>query len=162
MGAGDLGRGQTADGPQSERDLRGRGERGAAAQKEQREGVVLGGSPALTGRGRGEGVPRGEGRDRLLAPAPGLLAAQLFREPPRRDLDQPPARIVRQPLLRPLLRGGEQRLLHGVLGRPEVPVTTHQRAEDLWRMQAQQVLDLGRTSHTQPPPASWMGRMTTG
>ena len=37
-------------------------------------------------------------------------------------------------------RGGEQRLLHGVLARVELPVPPDERAEDLRRKLAQQVL----------------------
>ena len=45
------------------------------------------------------------------------------------------------PSRRPLRGGGEQRLLHRVLGGVEVPVAPDQRAEDLRRQPAQQVLD---------------------
>ena len=47
------------------------------------------------------------------------------------------------PCLGPLLGRGEQRLLHGVLARVELPVAPDQRAEDLRRELAQQVLDRG-------------------
>ncbi len=43
----------------------------------------------------------------------------------------------------PLHGRGEQRLLHGVLGGVEVPVAPDERAEDLRRETAQQVLDAG-------------------
>ena len=45
------------------------------------------------------------------------------------------------PVGRPLQRRGEQRLLHGVLAGVELPVPADQRAEDLRRELAQQVLD---------------------
>ena len=77
----------------------------------------------------------------LLAPAPGLLAAQVVEHPPVRDLDEPAARVVRQPVARPLLGGRDQRLLDGVLRGGEVVVAAQQRAEDLRREVAQQVLD---------------------
>jgi hypothetical protein len=41
-----------------------------------------------------------------------------------------------------LLRRGEQRFLHGVLASIELAVPTDDRAEDLRRQLAQQVLDL--------------------
>ena len=50
------------------------------------------------------------------------------------------------PVGRPLRRGGQQRLLHRVLGGVEVPVPADQRAEDLRRQLAQQVLDVGGRS----------------
>jgi hypothetical protein len=43
------------------------------------------------------------------------------------------------------MRGGrEQRLLDGVLGRVEVAIPANERAKDLRRQLAQQVLDRGR------------------
>ena len=42
---------------------------------------------------------------------------------------------------------GEQRLLHRVLARVEVPVAADERAEDLRRERAQQILDVGVRAH---------------
>ncbi len=53
------------------------------------------------------------------------------------------ARVVRDAVGRPLRGGREQRLLDRVLGRVEMPVAPHHRAEDLRRQRAQQVLDRG-------------------
>ena len=51
--------------------------------------------------------------------------------------------MVGHALIGPLQRSGEERLLHGVFGRVELPVPAHQCAEDLRRELAQQVLDTG-------------------
>ncbi len=51
--------------------------------------------------------------------------------------------MLRQALFGPLQRGGEQGLLHGVLGAGEVAVAAHDRAEHLRRQRPQQVLGLG-------------------
>jgi hypothetical protein len=53
---------------------------------------------------------------------------------------QPGPRVVRHPVGRPLQRGGQQCLLDGVLAGVELAVPAHQRAEDLRRQLAQQVL----------------------
>ena len=59
----------------------------------------------------------------------------------------------------------EQRLLHRVLGRVEVPVAAHQRAEDLRRQLAQQVLGgVSRHGDAQIPSSSTestIGRTST-
>ena len=89
-----------------------------------------------------------DGRDQLvdllrrivLAPAPGALAADVIGHPPRRDLNQPAARIVGHPVARPLRRRGDERLLHGVLGRGEITVAPHRRAQHLRRELAEQLL----------------------
>lgn len=58
----------------------------------------------------------------------------------------------------------EKCLLYGVLGGVEMAVPPDQRAEDLRRVQAQQVLGLGGSSHgpQMSPAPSRMGRITTG
>ena len=50
--------------------------------------------------------------------------------------------------------GGEQRLLDGVLGGVEVAVPARERAEDLRRQLAQQVLDAGGSVQRSPPACS--------
>ena len=66
------------------------------------------------------------------------------------------------PSSRPLRGGGEQRLLDGVLGGVEVAVATHERAEDLRRQPAPQVLGAGRQrSHLLVPDAPMIGRTST-
>ena len=79
----------------------------------------------------------------VLAGPPGLLGAQEIDQPTGTDGDQPRHGVLRPPLVGPLARRVEQRLLDRVLGRVEVPVTTDQRSEDLRRALAQQVLVIG-------------------
>ena len=90
-------------------------------------------------------LQRGDG---LLPAPPRALAAPLVDQPPLGDGQQPRARVVRHALVRPLQRRGEQRLLHRVLARVELPVPAYQHAEDLRRELAQQVLDPAVRRHT--------------
>src|SRR5262249_22837515 len=93
-------------------------------------------------------VQRGRG---LLAPAPGLLAAELIGGPADRRLDQPTARIGRHTVLGPVRGGREQRLLHGILGHAEIADPCYDHAEDLRRERAQQVIDAWPFAHTSVP-----------
>ncbi len=68
-----------------------------------------------------------------------------------RDGDEPRARVVGDALVRPLRRGGDERLLHGVLALLELPVPAHERAEHAGRDLAEQRVDRGRY------PASHLG-----
>src|SRR4029077_1677790 len=132
---------------ESQRDLRGGRQRGVAAQEQQDERVVGPRGRGVGGRGQpltGRDLPGG----RFSPPLPGLFAAQQVGQPAGGDRDQPAARVVRDALGRPLGGGRQQRLLHRVLGGVEVPVPPHQRAEDLRRQLAEQVLGLG-TAHGQ-------------
>jgi len=105
------------------------------AEKQEREGVVL------LGRRPGDAhVEHGLG---LLPPPPGAFAPPAVDQAPGRDGDEPGSRVVGHALFGPLQRRGEERLLHRVLGRVELPVPAHQRAENLRRELAQQVLDAG-------------------
>ena len=113
----------------------GGGQRGVAAQEEEREGVVPLGRLA-----RAAHVERGGG---LLAVPAGAFAPPSVDQPPVRHGREPRARALGDAVLAPLLRRGEQRLLHGILARVELPVPPHERAEDLRRELAQQVLDAG-------------------
>ena len=65
-------------------------------------------------------------------------------------------------LRRPLVRGGQQRLLHRVLAGVEVPVPAHERAEDLRRQLAQQALDAHVVDHISIPAGSMTGRTSIG
>jgi len=140
--AGDLGCGQAADRAEGQRDLRGGRQRGVAAQEQQDERVV-----GLRDRGVGGRSQPLTGRDlpggRFFPPPPGLLAAQQVGQPAGGDRDQPAARVARNALGRPLGGRRQQRLLHRVFGGVEVPVPPHQRAEDLRRQLAEQVLGRG-------------------
>ena len=146
--AGDLGRGQAADRAQGQCDLRGGRQCGVAAQEQQDQCVVG------VGRRVGPGGQAVAGRDLpgsgLLPALPGLLRAQEVGQPTGGDGDQPAAWTGGDSVGRPLARGGEQRLLDGVLGEVEMPVSSCQRAEDLRREVAQQVLD----------PGPWLGHIS--
>ena len=79
------------------------------------------------------------------------VASPLVDQPPLGGLDQPAARLLRNAVSRPVHGGREQRLLDGVLGGVEVAVPAHERAEDLRRQLAQQVLDARRHVQRSPP-----------
>ena len=68
---------------------------------------------------------------------------------------QPGTRVGRDALPRPMVGGGDQRLLDGVLGRVEVARAAGERAKDLRRQRAQQVLDIGWDAQRAVPPAVW-------
>jgi hypothetical protein len=103
------------------------------AEEQQRQRVVVSGQGRL-----GLALTTRELRlgDRLLATAPGSIAAQLVDQPPRGDRDQPCPRALRHTAGRPLHRGREQRLLDGVLTGGELAVATHEDAEHLRRQGA--------------------------
>ena len=145
-GVGDLCGREAADRAQGERDRRRTRQRGMTAHEEQDERVVLV-HPALDAscaEARSEVVKRRLGRDlqddRRLAAAPGQLGAQVIRHASRGDLDQPAARVVGNALLRPLHGRREECLLHGVFGGGKVAESPDDRAENLRRELAQQVL----------------------
>ena len=133
----DLGRRQPADGAQRERQLRRHGERGMAAQEQERERVVLV-ARALPGRGGSMAMTVSSRRRRALSLRHSSTSR---REATVRSHDRGSSGT---PVLGPLLRRGEHRLLHGVLARVELAVAPDERAEDLRRELAQQVLDPGR------------------
>ena len=120
--ARDLRGGQAAGRAQGERGLRGRRQRGMAAQ-EQRRGRV--GFTAAAGA--------------VGAPCAGQRAAGHGQQPRPWPLWHSPAR--------PLQRRREQRLLHGILTGINLPVPADQRGEDLRRALAQHVLDPVRAGH---------------
>ena len=82
----------------------------------------------------------------LLPAAPRVIGTPDIDESAGRDRDQPCLRAVRHPLIGPGDGRREQRLLHRVLGRVEVPVPSRHRAEDPRRELTQQALD-GRCGH---------------
>jgi hypothetical protein len=88
---------------------------------------------------RGGMKERVSSRGLFAAPAR-RLAARVIGHPPRGDLDQPAARVLRKPVARPLNGRCDQRLLHGIFGRGEVSVASDDAAENLWRQLAQQAL----------------------
>ncbi len=83
-----------------------------------------------------------------------MLAPPLVDQPPFGALQQPAARALRDALPRPVLRGREERLLNRVLGGVEVGVPANERAEDLRRRLAQQVLDTDGRVQASPPTCS--------
>ena len=95
-GAGDLGRGQAADGAQGERELRRRRERRVAAEEEQGQRVVRARAaarrraPARTASSAGTCAAAVSSRRRRAC-----VAAQLVGQPARGDRDEPAARVLR-------------------------------------------------------------------
>jgi len=110
-GVGDFGRGQAAHRPQGEGDRRGRRQGGMAAHEEQRQGVVL---VRLRLYGRFRRQVRGRGCRFGFAAPPRLFAVPIIGHAPRAHLNQPAARVIGQAVPRPLHRGRQQSLLHGV------------------------------------------------
>jgi hypothetical protein len=72
---------------------------------------------------------------------PGALAPPLVDQSTSGDRHEPGSRVVRHARLGPLLCRGQQRFLHGVFAGVELAVSPDERAEDLRRELAQQVLD---------------------
>ena len=108
-----------------------------AAEEQQRQRVVA--LAALVEERLGLG-------DVGLAPPARRLAARDVDQAPRRDRDQPARGRRGKPVARPLHRGREQRLLHGLLALVErhPPVAPHERGEDPRRGVAQRRLDRAR------------------
>jgi hypothetical protein len=79
----------------------------------------------------------------LALPA-GLFASRLVDDAQTRGPEQPAARIRRDSVARPVLSGGEERLLDRVISGVEVARSARERGEDLRRQLAQQVLDIRR------------------
>src|SRR5512133_2052502 len=93
-------------------------------------------------------------RGKALSVRACAFTAPLVDHPPLGGLKQPGPRLRGNTVLRPVQRGREQRLLDCVLCSIEVTVAANERAKDLRRQLAQQVLDTGR--HVQRlPPTSW-------
>jgi hypothetical protein len=80
-----------------------------------------------------------------------MLAAAVIDEAAFGGANEPPARIRRHAVSRPVVSGGDQRLLDGILGRIEVARAPGQDGEDLRRQVAQQVL--GQVVAQRTPPA---------
>ena len=136
----DLAGGQAADRAQRQRDGQRRAERGVAAHEHEDQRVV-----APRRRVRAGHRPRGGD---LLPAAAGILAAVGVGQAARGHPDQPAERIVRLAVTRPGARGCDECLLRRVLGIGKVAVPADERAEDLRRQLAQQVLDRVRRGHS--------------
>jgi hypothetical protein len=116
-----------------------------AAHEQHEQGVVLIGDPSF------RCVLR---RRQSLPISAGSVAPPLVDQPPRGGLEEPAARLLRNPVSRPALGRRDQRLLDGVLGGVEVAVPANESAEDLRRQLAQQILDTGLRGQ-RLPPAVW-------
>ena len=73
-------------------------------------------------------VGRNETDDKLLTKPPCGIGADLIGETPRRDPQQPAARVVGPPFAGPLGGGGDERLLDGILTAGEVAIAPGQDA----------------------------------
>ena len=105
---------------------------------------------------------RGGHRDQFLPGPPRRLAAYLVHQTARADRDQPAARVLRDPVGRPLHGRREQRLLAGVLTQVELPVPAHEHAEDLRCEFPQQVLDGPVAGHRSGLASCSTGQNSTG
>ena len=144
---------QPADRAQCERELRRRREGGMGAEEEQGQRVVFFGAtrdrrPEAGSKCSSAGTCAAAVSSRRRR-AWSLRSSSVSRR--GRHRDQPATWVLGDALIRPLERGGEQRLLHGVLGRVEVAVAADERAEDLRRELAQQVLGTGSTCAVTSP-----------
>ena len=148
--AGDLGRGQAAERPQRQRDLRLRGERRVAAREDELEPLV------------GEGrlvhvVLRRLGhveQPRLLRQRP--LTAEVVERAVARRRDQPRALVGGDPVARPAGGGDREGLLGGLLGELEVAEDADQGGQHAPPLVAEGLLErsyhsaMGRTSMAPP------------
>jgi len=80
--------------------------------------------------------------ERLTAPAGGL-GTHVVGQLSRGHVNEPASRAVGHPGARPLLRGGEQSLLHRVFRGKEIAELPAHDAQHLRRQVAQQALDVG-------------------
>ena len=79
----------------------------------------------------------------LFATTTRVFLAHVIGHAPEGDPNQPAAWVVGEPLLGPLGGGGDERFLDGVFGGAEITEPPNDRAENLRRQLAQQILSLG-------------------
>ena len=149
------GGGQAAERPQGERHLGLGAERRVAAGEDQLEPLVrerrVVHRSVLRRLGHLE-QPRLRGQ--------GALAADPVDRPVARRRDEPGARVRRDPVPRPALRGDRERLLRGFLGEVEVAEEADQRGQDTAPLVAEDLLEnryrstIGRTSMAPPRRAA--------
>ena len=155
---GDLAGAQPADRPQRQGNLRGPRQRRVTAEQQQRQRVVvLAGVREVSCRCQKLAFRRTSG-DELLPVGSSPLAAPMVHQAAPRNSGQPARRVLRQPLVGPLLRCGKQRLLHCVLGGVEVAVAPHECGEHVRRTAAPDVLQAG---HWSSLPIDMIGRSST-
>src|SRR5215475_12694183 len=155
---------QAADRAEGQRELGCGRNRGVGTQKEERQCVVVLRRKGLRPRGRLDQLISGHLlRCPFLASPPCVLAPQLIGQTTSADGDQPAAGIVRDALRRPLQGRREERLLDSVLGKVEVAIAAHERAEDARRELTQQVLGGkgGVRRHISAPASSMTGLTST-
>src|SRR5215469_10059863 len=87
-----------------------------------------------------------------------MVAAPLVDQPPGGHGREPASGIVGNTVCWPLDHCCHERLLHGVLAFVEVAVAPDERAEDLRRQRAEQVLDPAGGSHMSSPEVLMTGR----
>src|SRR5487761_1405950 len=125
------------------------------AQEQQAKRVIAGtGVLVIGGRRDGGHFVRGG----VLAAAPCVVAAPLVDQPPGGHADEPASGIIGNALGGPLNAPGQERLLHGVLAFLEAAVTADERAEDLRRQLAEQVLGGTWRGQTSAPESYMTGR----
>lgn len=131
---------------QSERQLRWRRQCRMTTQEQQRERVVARRRRVVTWRRCQRRIRRPAIRQIDLTPFGRRYAAQFVGQALASDGDQPSARVAGHALHPPLLRGRDERLLHGIFCRIERATAAQQRTEGLGRELAQQVLDRRRST----------------
>ena len=149
-GARDLAGGQAAERAQRQRDLRLRGERRVAAGEDELEPLV--------GEGRlVHGVLRRLGHlEQAGLRGQRAVAADAIDGSVARGRHEPGARVVRDAVARPALRGDREGLLRGLLGEVEVAEEADQRGEDVAPPVAEGLFEvryhsaIGRTSMAPP------------
>jgi len=142
--ARDLGRREPAHGAQRQRDGRRGRERRMTAHEEQQQRVVRMRLHGQIRRRRERLLDPPLADDDVLATASREFTPEIIGHPPHRDLEEPAARVGRDPLLRPLRGRRDERFLNRVLRGREVPVTPRDRAEHLRCEVAQQVPEIRR------------------
>src|SRR5579859_1512509 len=88
------------------------------------------------------------GSGQVLPTAAGIVLAVLVGHAAGGDTDEPRQRVVGLPVGGPGGGGGEESLLHGIVGAGEVAVAADDRTEDLRRQLSQQALGARGGGHT--------------
>ena len=143
VGPRNLPRRQPAKQTQGQRHPRIGGEHGMAGGEDEPQKVVV---ERVVGRGRKVLLINGRAQLRIAAQLLGLTLVDL-RAPQPVDAamlgggHEPGARVVRDARLRPLLEGGEERILGDLLGHPDVPHDPREAGHQLRRLDPPDRLD---------------------